>query len=433
MKKEISALVIFLIIVLISCDLKHISQSDFYDNQETKKEEPVSYIEDTAAIYVCLNNGDDLNSGLTYQEPVASIMRGITLASETEGRSKVFVAAGVYGEVVTMAEGISLYGGYNVTFTRRNNKERNNPEFRTVITREADDDRGMIICGGLTALTVIDGFTISADRGGNFSTAITIGYTVDEASPTIKNNTITGGSAPDSCGIFVAKGNPLIRNNHIYGGDGSDTAYGIRAVLDTMPEIAYNSIDGQGNSEDLEANSYGIKLESSLAKVRNNYLIAGGRALYKSVGISCSGTGMPEIGYNNFISGGTGARTRALYCSGQVKPKIEYNTLHSGSSTTSNICIEITDAANPAINNNWINFFYPGGYGIYEKSGTACPDSLNGNSFLDEQTGIAPFFYVENTGDGESTVLRSIGEVNNMGFLNGFTDMNNTPNKIHSD
>ena len=60
--------------------------------------------------------GDDQNDG-TREQPVRSIQRGVDLASAQ--RDHVYVAAGIYNEIVTLRIGISLFGGYNSDYSRR--------------------------------------------------------------------------------------------------------------------------------------------------------------------------------------------------------------------------------------------------------------------------------------------------------------------------
>lgn len=63
-----------------------------------------------AAVFVSAN-GDDGAAG-SRLGPVHTITRGIELAKELK-LSEVYVASGVYDEVVTVQPGISLYGGYD--------------------------------------------------------------------------------------------------------------------------------------------------------------------------------------------------------------------------------------------------------------------------------------------------------------------------------
>jgi hypothetical protein len=61
--------------------------------------------------------GNNLNSGLTPELPVATISQGITLA-QTHMVPQVLIQTGTYNESVTLASGISLFGGYDATWTR---------------------------------------------------------------------------------------------------------------------------------------------------------------------------------------------------------------------------------------------------------------------------------------------------------------------------
>jgi hypothetical protein len=62
--------------------------------------------------------GNDNNTGV-WGSPVATIGRG-TQRAQAQGRAAVLIAAGFYSGVVTVADGISLYGGYDPATWARN-------------------------------------------------------------------------------------------------------------------------------------------------------------------------------------------------------------------------------------------------------------------------------------------------------------------------
>jgi hypothetical protein len=63
-------------------------------------------------IYVSGEKGDDANSGTTGDDPVKTITKGIELAAALGEAANVFIAGARYVEKVTLADGVSLLGGY---------------------------------------------------------------------------------------------------------------------------------------------------------------------------------------------------------------------------------------------------------------------------------------------------------------------------------
>jgi hypothetical protein len=66
------------------------------------------------SIFVSAMLGDDINEGVTSDAPVASIARGLTVASLL-GRDVVVVDGGTYLEQLTLIDGISIFGGYDAS------------------------------------------------------------------------------------------------------------------------------------------------------------------------------------------------------------------------------------------------------------------------------------------------------------------------------
>jgi len=63
------------------------------------------------AVFVSLG-GNDSNPG-TKASPLLTINAGIQLAASTAGKNHVYVALGTYNEQVVLANGVSMWGGYN--------------------------------------------------------------------------------------------------------------------------------------------------------------------------------------------------------------------------------------------------------------------------------------------------------------------------------
>ncbi|HEU4612699.1 MAG TPA: hypothetical protein VFS15_11505, partial [Kofleriaceae bacterium] len=70
------------------------------------------------AIFVSPAGVNTATCGLDYNDPCQTIAFGISRAAAT-GRPHVYLQAGTYSEAVTMANGISVFGGYNFNWKRR--------------------------------------------------------------------------------------------------------------------------------------------------------------------------------------------------------------------------------------------------------------------------------------------------------------------------
>ena len=72
----------------------------------------------TRAIFVSPAGVNTSTCGLDYNDPCLTIAFGISRATAT-GRPHVYLQAGTYNTTVTMANGISLFGGYNFNWRRK--------------------------------------------------------------------------------------------------------------------------------------------------------------------------------------------------------------------------------------------------------------------------------------------------------------------------
>ncbi|GMV41090.1 MAG: hypothetical protein AMXMBFR64_28060 [Myxococcales bacterium] len=209
---------------------------------------------DPAAIYVSVDDTNaDNNAGCgrgpvgtgANNRPCKAIATGINEAVAA-GRTKVLVADGLYQETVTVANGVSLLGGY-----RADNWERHLSTTLTTVrgTGGSGIHKMTIIVGALTKATTIEGFTIEGQAntqvGGN-----SYGIYVSSATSflTITSNLILGGS----------------------GGPGADQTAGAAGVL---------GVDGKGrNSAGVVASTYDafIATGSGYCNASNNRQHANG-------------------------------------------------------------------------------------------------------------------------------------------------------------
>lgn len=185
--------------------------------------------------YVSESLGDDANPG-TQQSPVQHIAKGIANALQIGMGVDVYVDKGHYPEKVTLAEGVSLYGGYDASAGWTRDPKVNDTAILDV------DFQGVLADDSITGQTALDGFRVEAMSGnpgdGNASVAITL----DGGTPTISNNVIHGAAAADkgTVGIEVlAPSNDplgaLIVANDIGPGTAVAEAVGIRFDTNDWP------------------------------------------------------------------------------------------------------------------------------------------------------------------------------------------------------
>ncbi len=166
-------------------------------------------------IFVSDSNGSDLNSG-GRNSPVKTIGRGLQLAA-AGSHSRVYVAAGTYRESLTLVDRISLLGGYDPGFSARN-PAANATVLESTALNAIGDAPGLLVPGGVSNQTVVDGFSI---LGRSVSVGTSAAITIN-GSPVISNCSVRAGSGGRSYGIQVATppgttalAEPLLRNVQI--------------------------------------------------------------------------------------------------------------------------------------------------------------------------------------------------------------------------
>ncbi|PJZ81616.1 hypothetical protein CH359_06430 [Leptospira meyeri] len=177
----------------------------------------VSNQSDSAVFYVRGSNGADSNTG-DQNSPFLTISKAIETMKSKNVTGQIRIAAGTYNESLTVPDGISLLGGYEVSnWDSRNNKDRSNANYRTRIIGTANTT--ITIEANSTKSIKIDGFNILGKNSSN-SIAIDIRSNI-----TLSNNTIDGVSTT-STGISISNGNSsILLNNDIW--STSPHAYGI--------------------------------------------------------------------------------------------------------------------------------------------------------------------------------------------------------------
>lgn len=339
-------------------------------------------------VYMNGNGGNDGDYG-TSVAPKASINAGISTASNV-GIDTVRVTEGTYqtgGPVVTLVEGVSIYGGY-----KNGDWSIRVPEtYVSTIsdsfssgTYSIDSPRPALSAGsGITSATVVDGFTI---KGGNvgaaestFTTAVRIS---SGGAPTIRNCTLIGG----------------------YSSSMSATSVGL-TINAASPVIEYNTIiSGTG------ANKRGIYLKSGGGVIRGNAVDGGDVYGNASYGVFISGSSGTVQVYNNTVANLRGSYTYGVYISGGTV-NLFNNTIDGGQSDGAARAIYFTDGASVDFVNNILSGSEDGGvpsFGIYEDTDSS-PQGVRNNDFINASSDAGGGFYHTHGGTVYTTILGTTG------------------------
>lgn len=163
---------------------------------------------DQLAVYVSTpyNGGKD-NAGCgSWESPCATINKGIDVA-KSQGKKKVIVSEGIYSENITLANGISVLGGYNAVTWQRDIDtnltiiEGNTPNISSVKHTRT------VVAANITSNTEFSGFVVYGEN--NY---------YDK----------TGDSGGNSYAIWIKDSSSalVIKDNIIYGGKGSNGSFG---------------------------------------------------------------------------------------------------------------------------------------------------------------------------------------------------------------
>lgn len=248
-------------------------------------------------LYVSSADGVDEPSAGSEEQPFLTIQYAIENASPPVS---ILVAAGSYEEAVVLREGVSLYGAFNASdWNDRRVLDRDSSTYASTI--EALVNIAITAGMGVTSDTIVEGFVILGgyDHHDHHSYGL---YLYDGASPTIRHNSIDGGTGDtygNAIGLFGSSAQ--IIGNTITGGD-AEIVYGIRSGNESTPLIASNVIIGE-TAADI---SYGILLNNSSPRIMNN-TIDGGSGVNEAYGIFHFGSCSPVI-ENNIIFTSGGAR-----------------------------------------------------------------------------------------------------------------------------
>jgi len=167
--------------------------------------------------------GDNGHDGLTWATAKRDVQAGLDAASAGD---RVWVAAGRYVGLITLKDGVALYGGFAgtedpATFALSDRAITANA---TILD---GNQLGSVVTSppGATPATRIDGFTITGGRG-TLVGGRTWGGGVycDGSSPSVAHNRVVDNSAGYGAGIFASMSsarivdNAVVRNQHRSGG-----------------------------------------------------------------------------------------------------------------------------------------------------------------------------------------------------------------------
>ncbi len=406
---------------------------------------------------VCVSDvsGVDTNDG-SAGFPVKKIQVGVTKANSKYGAdSEVHVAAGTTyqtnynsGDFVQMVDRISLYGGYGADWTTRT-------QYGSTVSDNSGNNgttNRVINCGaGITAATVIDGFTVQAGSAtasvGNYAAAIYCGGSSGSPSaPTLQNNHVIGGSNTTdiSCyGVYCdAYSAPLIKNNWIQGGGGNAVRSSAAIYCNgptTSPTIKWNVVAGGTTSQTGTAspNSTGIYLgltsngSSTPVLLIDANDITGGVSGLCSALIARQAGDRVKIRNNVLVAGSADFESYALLVWGGPLGEIRNNTLRFGTSidmssrTYAGIRIKLGGTIpHPNIDNNILakKEGYAGlkYYAVYTDDDTCWPATIQNNDFICYAD--SSYFYVFRHGATEDQAVSNMEARDSTNFKNNKSD-----------
>ena len=297
---------------------------------------------------------DDNDDGLTPDSAKQSITKAIDLAVSP---AVILVNVGTYNVSsdasgtqthIILKEGVSLYGGYNNSFT-----QRNTTRFTSIITdnssyitaNNSSPNRTVEAGLGITPATVIDGFTLngSSQAGADYTAAMLVH---SGGKPTIENNIINGGSGSQfSHGLVNIESSAAnIYANIINGGSGNNQSRAIDNEGST-PLIRGNTIDGGTGGS-----AYAVLCRSNSDAVISENVINGGNGVALSYGVYSSDSA-PTVN-SNTINGGSSSATYAIYNDYSSSPLISKNSIHGGSGFTASYGVYNILSSAEVFNNN---------------------------------------------------------------------------------
>jgi len=332
-------------------------------------------------IYVDHDATGPVHDGSSWSTAYDSLSTALAAAQSGD---QIWVAAGTYVGNFTLALGVELYGGFAGTETDL--AQRDWAENSTVLDGNAS---GSVVTSpaGATQTTRIDGFTIT-NGAGMVSDWETYGggLYLEDSSPTIANNAITGNCADDDHGggygggLFLYASSPTIVNNTITEND-ADSGGGGLCLVYSGPTIANNTVTGNS------ATSFGggLYLYDSSPAIVNNAITGNsadgdyggyGGGLY----LECHSS--PTIANNKITGNDASLEGGGLYL-WSSSPIIANNTITENRATGLGGGFYLWESS-PTITNNKITgndaYYSGGGLDLRDSSPVIAGNTISGNS-----------------------------------------------------
>ncbi len=309
--------------------------------------------------YVDADNGNDSNPG-TRALPLKTILAAQNNATLIGGGADVCACTGsvvngsTWTEDVTMREGQSLIGGFQCgTWTRD----------LTVYTTVIEDTihSGVKFPAGITVVTALDGFEV---RGHDETAGTSAAITVTDSSPTLRDLSVSGGSAPTSYALHVIRsGGGAVASPTVVNG-----TYTAGATPGGTEHVAHLEGGAGGSFTDVGmtgngGNGLGAPIESvalrcntcgrvAINAVNVNPVFYGGAATTRSAGLwltgnanlSAQGTNASAVRFEgNDVAGGSSPTSRGIYlenCAGNATFDL-VNVIGGFGATATNVGVDV--------------------------------------------------------------------------------------------
>jgi len=257
-----------------------------------------------AETYVSQHAGDDSTGDGSPGKPYATVTKGIY---ETGANGAVYVGRGHYLEAVGIARSANLLGGYLET-----DWSRDIALYETIL--DAQNLATVVVIYGEGVQGLVEGFTITGGEGSFYGDGGGI-MVIDNATATIRYNTITGNHAQNGGGGIVIWGDDyrpcIVEANIIFG----NVSEGEFVPLDAMDPLSPEQGPEPG----------GGLLVSSPTRLINN-IIYGNTAVAGGDGLAIVAAGSIQVLHNTLAANGnSGGQGLLIFGS---NPEVEiYNNL----------------------------------------------------------------------------------------------------------
>jgi parallel beta-helix repeat protein len=227
--------------------------------------------------------GDDSKDGLSWANAKQTVQAGIETAA---GGGEVWVAGGIYNELVNVRTAVAVYGGFAGTETQRS--QRNATTNKTIIDG-GSAGTVVTVAVGAGATETLDGFTIQ--KSGTSAS----GVVCSNAALVLSNDTVQQcGYGISAAGSVIQMSNSSISNNS-NGGNGNGRGISCSANC----SLTLNSVTVSNNAQEGIYSDSGTLTANNLTANSNYYgglnwngsvSVNGGTFLADGYGVSTSGT-----------------------------------------------------------------------------------------------------------------------------------------------